>query len=850
MSFFSLARRAVLLAFGVITVGACQSPTVVNNTNNFLGAQDVQFLCLEPPTVAGRGWSLRPTADCGLSDVDNGPTDTGGRFRLHAVVSQFQRGELALVDLATTEGVAIIDNSPSIPGYTFVPVDELPTAMVADVRDQRDAAGHVSGWLWLSSATHGTVLRVTATSLRNDPTRVGEGERATLALGGVATDLAMDSHGDQKSLVATLPDRGVLAVVNVTDVEHPGEPRFISLGGEGISGLDGGMPDAGGALDGGAVRARPAAVAIDSVARRAYVTDEVNPVVYVVDLDAGTVVGSFGVGVPARAVALTGVARAVTRDCDAAVDPDHCARGRYLYLVSAVDGSVRVWDVTRRAMVMANVLPAPNPERRRVDPTMGEDRVAIPAPAMAIAAVETKEYNPTNPEAPTIDEAIRCDVGDPCRAGINAGPSQLRGVYVAVALRDGRLSMIDVDDYEAPCRAATCDGADGRVTPTYRFVRHAPRSADALTDPPRLAAQPATTVLLPGSTTGQPVEPDQAAVMVCGAERSVGSAPACGTDNDFGVTLTPREVGASGGGVTYGEPDPYAATNDSWSVVYEGVLPGLEQSGGGLSVRDGALVLSSPGAAFCARGALANDRARDVLVIRSDPTPLAVDADLCAAVFGSGVSAVNRDFVIERAYDDRLVLRSGGLDDLSVVPRCFPQAVTWRVRAGGQWTVIGALSGFLPAVRVGADGQCEVDPVKQGRVDAMVARCRDERGLTGLRAVSCPAGRACTGTVGPTGRADRLDAPVFANPWFCFQIFPALSVPMGSTVAEAVVPDRDTQMAFSVTGAFVPWGSTAGTLLTSVRWVPGIDRLFAIDTQVNGLVEFRVNPFARGRVFN
>lgn len=838
MSLIALARRAAPL---VLAASACTSASVVNNTNNFLGAQEVQFLCLEPPAAAGRPWGLRPTSDCGLSDIDNGPTDPRGRYRLHAVVSQFQRGELALVDLATTEGVAIVDNSPSIPGFTFVPVSELPAAMVADVRDARDADGHVSGWIWLSSATSGNVLRVTATSLRNDPTRAGAGERGTLSLGGVATDLAIDVNGAQRSLVAALPDRGAVAIVDVTDPENPGAVRTIPLT---APSMDGGVGDGGVSAS-----ARPSAVAIDAAARRAYVADEVNPVVYVVDLDAGAMVSTLNVGAPSRSVALTGVAR--SRSCDAAADPDHCARARYLYLVGARDGALRVWDVTRGEAVRPNLLPAPNPDRRRVDPSMPEDRVALPAPASAVVAFETREYNAADPDAPAIDDAVRCDVGDPCRAGINAGPGQLRGVYVAVAMRNGRLSVVDLDDYEAPCREAACEGVSDPTQVPYRFVRHAPRAAEALAAPPRVSATPATTVIVTGSATGQPIEADQAPALACGEARTLAMTPECGMGDNYGITLAPREIASSTPGVvTYGAPDPYVARNESWAVVYEGVLPGLEQSGGALTVRDGELTLDSPGAAFCARGALADDRARDVLVIKSDPTPLPADADLCAALFGAGNAAVNRDFVVERAYDDRLVLRAGGFDDAGVVPRCFPQAVTWRVRAGGQWIVLGTVSGFLPAVRAGADGQCEVDPEAQGRVDTLVNRCRDQRGLTGLRAAACPAARACTGAVDASGQASRLDAPLFANPWLCFQIFPALTVPTGQTVPVAAAPDRDTQITFSTTGAYAPWSSSVGSLLTSVRWVPGVDRLFLIDTQLNGLVEFRVNPFARGRVFN
>jgi hypothetical protein len=65
-------------------------------------------------------------------------------------------------------------------------------------------------------------------------------------------------------------------------------------------------------------------------------------------------------------------------------------------------------------------------------------------------------------------------------------------------------------------------------------------------------------------------------------------------------------------------------------------------------------------------------------------------------------------------------------------------------------------------------------------------------------------------------------------------------------------PGRDVRFTFAISGAWSPLdlGSGSGSFVTSARFLPTLDRLYVVDTQALGLVEFKTNPLARLRLFN
>lgn len=815
---------------------SCSTTTVVNTTNNVLRATDVAFVCLDVRADAQGLVRAAPLSSCGLNSDNSSAT---GAFRLHALMIQQTRGELAVVDLAATSGTALLDNSPSSPGFSFQPTLALPTSLAVDVRGERDPNASAPPVVWVASASAQRIQRIDARGLRKDPTVAAPLLSGDFAVDGTPQDLVVDTVAGRRVLYASLPDRGAIALFDVTDPAHVAPLGAVSLRGGG---------------DGG-VGARPSSLALDPRTHRLYVSDDGAAVVHALEGFPLREVATIPFGVRTRSLALTGWARAGRAGCDAAQDPDHCGFAQYLYGISSEDGSVRVWDLARGAVVRPNLMPAPNPRGRRLDPTQPAERVALPAPAMALVAMNTPDYDevsdPLDPARPVINASAPCEAGA-CTSGVVPAASVLRGAFVGAVLRTGELAIIDLDDYDAACREVSC-GTGGATTRTpYRHIRHAPRASTVLTEPPKVPAAPVFSAQVQAGGQRAPVtEASISPQIACEATRSRQRVQSCPEGSNFGVELTRIDIDPATTGTNPTRVvDAYIARNEAWSFTWEGVLPGLDQQGGALSAEGGMIRLDAPGALFCARGALSQDDARDAVTLVGEPAPLARDRTLCAEAFGTSSLPLNRDFVVDVAYQDRLMLRPSGSITAEIVRTCFPQATRFAVHASGQWIAAGNRSGFLHAVRAGADGRCEVDPLRQASFDGYAALCVDPR-FTTSRAPRCPAGRGCFGAVSSTGEVSAETTPVFANPFFCLQLYPAIAQPMaGQYVAEQVA--RDAQITFAVAGAYEPLLSNdAGNLPLAARYLPNIGRLYVVDTSSSGLIEYRANPLGRtGRIFN
>lgn len=831
------ARWRVLAALAGASL-ACSTTAVVNTTNNVLRATDVAFVCLDVQADPLGLVRPLPLSRCGLNSDNSSAT---GSARLHALMIQQTRGELAVVDLAATSGTALLDNSPSSPGFSFQPTLALPTALAVDVRGDGDPNAAAPPVVWVASASAHKIQRIDARGLRKDPTVAAPLLTGSFDVDGAPRDLAIDSVAGRRVLYASLPDRGAIAVYDVTDPSNVTPLGAVTL-------------NPGAAQGDGGVAARPSTLALDPRTHRLYVGDDGAAVVHALEGFPLREVATIPFGVRTRSLALTGWARAGRAGCSASADPDHCGFAQYLYGVSTEDGSVHVWDLARGAAVRPNRMPSPNPLGRRLDPTQPEDRVALPAPAMALVAMNTPEYDevtdPLDPSRAIVNAAVPCEAG-PCTSGVTPAPTVLRGAFVGALLRTGELAIIDLDDYDAACREVSC-GTNGATTRTpYRHIRHAPRASVALTEAPKVSALPVFAAPVQGGGQNAPVtEASISPVIACEATRTRGRAQSCAEGSSFGVELTHTDVDAASGGSRARVVDAYLARNEAWTFTWEGVIPGLDQAGGALSAADGMIRLDAPGAVFCVRGALAQAEARDTVTLVGETAPLARDRARCADLFGSGALPLNREFVVESAYQDHLVLRPTAAATPELVAQCFPQATRFQVRASGQWVATGNRSGFLHAVRAGAEGRCELDPERVATFDGYASRCVDAR-FASSTAARCPPGRGCNGAVSASGEVSAVSTPVFANPFFCLQLFPAIAQPSpGRFVAEQIA--RDATIAFAIGGAYEPLLSNdAGNLPLSARYLPSIGRLYVVDTSVSGLIEYRANPLGRtGRVFN
>ena len=127
--------RKLLFFLPVLAIGACSQTPVIVPVRSMERPQDVDFICMR---VDAKGWHGAPIERCALDRTTFGPSYTGADFqyRLHAVVTQVSRGELAVVDLGTspvdTVGIGIVKVDPRLPGYTFLPVGAVPSDVAAD----------------------------------------------------------------------------------------------------------------------------------------------------------------------------------------------------------------------------------------------------------------------------------------------------------------------------------------------------------------------------------------------------------------------------------------------------------------------------------------------------------------------------------------------------------------------------------------------------------------------------------------------------------------------------------------------------------------------------------------------
>jgi hypothetical protein len=155
----------------------------------------------------------------------------------HALVTQVQRGEVAAVDL---EGKKVLDSDSKIPGYTFIDVGGLPTALA--IPPQVGTENGAQGPLWTYVAGRQTnSLRAVATcrfklghacgpetAVNEDGEKVfadaaAFAEATERALAGEPRDMVVSADG--KGLWISLPDAGLLAYAGLptrsTDVYEP-----------------------------------------------------------------------------------------------------------------------------------------------------------------------------------------------------------------------------------------------------------------------------------------------------------------------------------------------------------------------------------------------------------------------------------------------------------------------------------------------------------------------------------------------------------------------------------------------------------------------------------------------------
>ena len=113
---------------------------------------------------------------------------------------------------------------------------------------------------------------------------------------------------------------------------------------------------------------------------------------------------------------------------------------------------------------------------------------------------------------------------------------------------------------------------------------------------------------------------------------------------------------------------------------------------------------------------------------------------------GGDAPLLQRDFIIREAYEDRLLVDDAQLKDkdgnvvvdslLGLSKCCFPSLVSYLVRPGNQWVVVGQNTGFLHhVVATPGTGECRnsCDPVRAERMNGRVLRTPNARKGDGIK---------------------------------------------------------------------------------------------------------------------
>ncbi|HVY48637.1 MAG TPA: hypothetical protein VHB21_22270 [Minicystis sp.] len=213
---------------------------------------------------------------------------------------------------------------------------------------------------------------------------------------------------------------------------------------------------------------RPSGIAYDAASHRLYVGDFEAPVVHRVDLPT-----------PCEPVERDPLLPRATQT-DVAGDPTRVVvtsqlslgqlttdlAHQYLYAVDEKDASMMVFDVGP-ASTSPYPIERPHPEW---DPLAPRDRVRLPSPVadVLVATHDAAQPLPTtgvapegtlcdpNPALSCDPTTTTCDVGALYRTSpafdFGAGPLKLRGQFAYAALTNGTLGVVDVEDFDAPCR--------------------------------------------------------------------------------------------------------------------------------------------------------------------------------------------------------------------------------------------------------------------------------------------------------------------------------------------------------------------------------------------------------------
>lgn len=368
-----------------------------------------------------------------------------------------------------------------------------------------------------------------------------------------------------------------------------------------------------------------------------YVADLDNPIIHVFDLSV-----SPPVELPPLEVISSADPSGTVSVRELAVSPPTRDFKRFLYAVEAAQGSLLVYDVTDKHTAYRKPLVRPHAELQPFQPV---DRIAFASPVNAVSFARNElplsgvdgfaNGVLCNPNPNAVEDPGRLYTANSTVEQSQLGPKRLRGVFGFAALANGQIVVLDVDDWDAPCRRPALLGEEPRASSISE-----PQIASA-SDPygaPTLVGEQATWVTreayFPVSaphrlrsqyylrSESDSEGGDRVPKIPGGVTLSLGNTPldtagpnaaqnpillptATTLADPSGVTVSPTPgTGPARAGVRFSYEVPDVHVDQDWAVAYEGALPFFDGIRGQLSTTDDfqTLTLSAGEANFCALG--------------------------------------------------------------------------------------------------------------------------------------------------------------------------------------------------------------------------------------------------------
>ncbi len=931
-----------LAALG-LAIGSCAQEPVASPLRSIQSSGPMAFVCLGAPTDDPADFAHK-LSDCSAARANS--IHDYSIPHLYVLVTQPHAGEIAVVDL-TTDSDAVLDQNPAVPGANFLPVGAQPTDIAATPAGMASfvsiAEPNFEGIFALpATMIRGGMPRLSSWPSCSLPSAPGDmvividpadgsgairpgcdapyGQADTTTCGSPATvhchgDLSKEGditgqHGRYK-LIVTLPDEGGFAVIDAQNVLDREAGQFAPCDVERWIPLDVKLPTWPAQPDAPTIGcvappqpeeafadsfvSRPAGIAVDD--RRLYLADAAAPVIHVVDLPTPCEPVQWPSLYPRSTEDPT---RVVTTE-RIAVSPATIDFKRYLYATDLIDGSVMVFDVSDDSTTNTP-LERSSPELNPFQPT---DRIRFHAPPKDIVIVHYESGAHDGQTGSSIP--IRCDP-DPNSTGpgtayrtassydSGAAPGLLRGVFAFVVLASGDVVVIDVDDYDAPCRGPVdhhesfgcTDLQTGLVTSGEYSCNtidpHRPRSGGYLVQVDGVASN------VPGLQALPLLYDPEGSILTIDDETDEGKlpprlrAPAVAGDApriELVVAQSYHPLDPATGELLDegGNIDPTAHTlamnlqnprahivNQNWWVSWEGAIPGFNERFAELvDNSDGTFTLREVSSAFCNRGVLSQTAVEEMLIaegyrtkdataqaphwadyiqIRS-ATPIETDSYWssqnectfiqCRNEYGTLDSPrVTRDLRIVEAWQDMLALepRHPSVNPDAPRMKCCFPAVVEF------WVRLG--NQWL----VYGDG---VGVLHRVRADPDTGQCRNSCDpnlqLLTPRAFSLPHDAA-------PSEEHRF---VFRNPFFRFVVKHGYGCDADEDCSHAV-PERDTHFKYTTQGGFIPlvislYPSEVEVQPQAAQFLAQTGELVIADGSLEGLTMVDLNSLVVGRQY-